>query len=391
MNTPRRIARALAGVLCAGGLGVSAVAPAAESAQLLRPAELRSDRFADAAVLATLPAGTAVEWLGTDTGWVRVRAGSVVGWVRASVLGAVGLPAKARAAAVDGGRLASGNLQLAATGIRSLRTEFRHALIVGVGHYARADAVSLEGVAHDVESARAIARAMRVPDANVRVLYDAQASARAISAELDALAGRVRDSEGAFVYFSGLGARVALAEAGEPACAPALLAHDGTVLGPAWLARRLAPVASAAERLLVMYDASASDAGAGAVTTPNSDTATGGLRAKFAPGSACEDAPRTDTSAPAGLAALLGLPASTTLVVGSSRAGEASLDDPRAGGLATRAWRDCALGVAQDSDRSGSVSAAEIGACAQARLDALPGPQHLVWHGEAEIVPIHAP
>ena len=156
-----------------------------------------------------------------------------------------------------------------------------------------------------------------------------------------------------------------------------------------------------------MYDASASGAPAGAPlgaasgtdagTAANADARRGsgpdasGLRAKFAPDGACADAPRADAAAPAGLAALLGLPASSTLVVGSSRAAEPSFDDPRAGGLATRAWRDCALGVAQDTDRSGSVSAAEIGACAQARLDAGPGAQHLVWHGEAEIVPIHAP
>jgi hypothetical protein len=65
---------------------------------------------------------------------------------------------------------------------------------------------------------------------------------------------------------------------------------------------------------------------------------------------------------------------------------------PDKGGVATQAWRDCISGAAADRDGSGGLSAAEIQACAQGRIDAqlkdVKGflPHHVTVAGNASAV-----
>ena len=56
----------------------------------------------------------------------------------------------------------------------------RSALIVGVSTYASPEITPLAGVPFDIDSARAIARAMGIPDQRMTVLRDAQATKAAI-------------------------------------------------------------------------------------------------------------------------------------------------------------------------------------------------------------------
>ena len=58
----------------------------AESLTVIRPAELKADRFLDAATLQTLQVGQTVESTRTEAGWVQVRVGGQQGWVRAMTL-----------------------------------------------------------------------------------------------------------------------------------------------------------------------------------------------------------------------------------------------------------------------------------------------------------------
>jgi hypothetical protein len=65
----------------------------------------------------------------------------------------------------------------------------------------------------------------------------------------------------------------------------------------------------------------------------------------------------------------MGAVPSNTVFIAASRPDEVSFDDPRSGGLATVAWRDCLLGKAADLDGSGAITVDETTQCAQIGLD----------------------
>ena len=58
----------------------------------------------------------------------------------------------------------------------------RHALIIGIGEYLDQEVPPLKGVKHDLVSARAMAKAMAVPDANIKVISDYEATAERMHA-----------------------------------------------------------------------------------------------------------------------------------------------------------------------------------------------------------------
>ena len=55
--------------------------------------------------------------------------------------------------------------------------------------------------------------------------------------------------------------------------------------------------------------------------------------------------------------------------VAASRPDEVSFDSSTHGGFATASWRDCLLGLTQDLDGSGAITADEVTRCAQAKID----------------------
>jgi hypothetical protein len=55
--------------------------------------------------------------------------------------------------------------------------------------------------------------------------------------------------------------------------------------------------------------------------------------------------------------------------IAAARDSEVSLDQPGKGGVATQAWRDCMSGAARDLDASGGLSAGEVAACAQEKIE----------------------
>ena len=131
----------------------------------------------------------------------------------------------------------------------------RHALIIGIGAYAVAGVPALRGVVHDVASARRMARAMAVPDGQVTVLRDHEATGTRIVAEIEALQSRIAEGDRVFVYFSGHGTRwyeeTNSKHGVAGACNEGLLAADGQVLTSTTLGEALAPLAHRADKLLV--------------------------------------------------------------------------------------------------------------------------------------------
>lgn len=274
----------------------------------------------------------------------------------------------------------------------------RHALVIGIGHYSDPRIPVLRGVERDMASVRQLTRAMAIPDANVSVLRDGQASAERIRAAIRALDAKVRDGDRVFVYYSGHGTRWYDPSIKDDGCTEGLLAADGQALTNVELARALAPMARRADKMMVFYDAcfSGGVAGsAGASTTVRStlrETITPKFTLAGAPAACAKPSNLRTRSLERALEQRHVLPGNVVHVA-ASRPDEVSFDSDLTGGHATAAWRDCMLGEARDSDGSGGVTAAEILACAQAKVDRrLAGypditGQHLVLAGNAAFVP----
>jgi len=102
--------------------------------------------------------------------------------------------------------------------------ESRYALIIGVSEYSDPNVSALTGVASDIRTARSIASSMGIPEANMRVLRDKDATKQNVIAELQALSRRVPAGGRAFIYFSGHGTR--WHDPTLNACAEGLMTYD---------------------------------------------------------------------------------------------------------------------------------------------------------------------
>lgn len=272
----------------------------------------------------------------------------------------------------------------------------RSALIVGVSQYAAPDIPVLAGVRHDIDSARAIARAMAIPQAQTTVLRDAQATKEAILDALQALAASAAEGSRVFVYFSGHGTRWY-----EPAlqhCREGLLAYDRETITDEEIAQRTRRMGAVADKVIVLFDACHSD-GVSANRPRMRAVPLRALTPKFVARSpsdadACSRPSNVVSRGLLGESTRLGALRENFVQITSSRADEVSFDEPGKGGLATQAVRDCLLGRAADLDASGAVSVGEIQQCAQSIVDAKLRPftelrpHHVTVVGNRNIVPV---
>lgn len=343
----------------------------AHAASIARPTDLREDRYLDAAVVARLKAGAQVDILAFEGGWVKVRTKQNSGWVRAMFLKGDGAR-KAQVAALESGR--SNKLQaVSTTGIRSIARASRHALIIGVGEYSRPGISSLKGVKHDIKSAAQIARTMGVAPENITYLRDTDATAQNIRLAFRSMEKRMRQGDRAFVYYSGHGTRWIDTSFDSNACTEGLLATDGQALTNREISRLLMPISRKAEKLMVFYDACHSGGLANQPLRTRSLATSGGqLMPKFSgevSPERCATPSNMKTRSLSGELGRMGAVPSNTVFIAASRPDEVSFDDPRSGGLATVAWRDCLLGKAADLDGSGAITVDETTQCAQIGLD----------------------
>jgi hypothetical protein len=294
-----------------------------------------------------------------------------------------------------------GAVQAAAPAAQAQARASRHALIIAVGEYLNPAIPTLRGIGYDVESATRMAVAMQVPEQNIRVLRDLDATAANIEREIAALNARTQPGDRVFFYFSGHGSRwsePAASGAAGNMCVEALLPTDGAPLTNEHLAGLLKPIADKTDKLFVFYDAchSGGIAGQPLALSRSLASGSGGLRAKFSPAGAPDQCSRpTNIQTRAFTPEALrqgGLP-ENIVQISSSRPDEVSFDDDDGGGIATQAWRDCMLGDSRDLDGSGQVSVAELAACAQGRIDKRFAnstqfkPQHVTLGGNQKFVP----
>ena len=280
----------------------------------------------------------------------------------------------------------------------------RAALIIGIEHYRNpVTAPSLLGVPADMNSAKQIAKAMGIPDKNVTVIQNQQATKRNLMeafkkvSEFGANGGRV------FIYFSGHGSRDY--DHKKKQCYEGLLSYDEELITNEEIASATQKLKDNVDKTIVLFDA----CHAGGVLKTALQTRSAGstpaisLTPKFvAKGSlddvmACRAA--TNNFQTRGLfdqATRLGALQENLVLISSARPDEVAWDEgPGAGGIATQALRDCLLGQARDTNASGAITLEEIRACAQVKMDQkLPGPNpkasNLVIRGNRNLIPVVA-
>lgn len=234
----------------------------------------------------------------------------------------------------------------------------RHALIVVVGNYG-AGLPRLSGAAQDRDNALAIAQRLGIPEAHTTVLYEREASSEAIRSAASELALRTATSDQVLLYFSGLGSQ--RADQDRPGgCEETFLAQDGAHLGHGELASYLLPVAERAEKTLLFFD-----------SCNRSPMQGGALPQRCVPAPAGAACGATAAGRWRGLVTELRkgsvpVPNIAALLAAPSTAGA----EGARGGAFGSALAACIGGGADDSNRSGALSLAEIGACTQGQVDA---------------------
>lgn len=376
--------------LCAAATWVQA-----QSMTVVRPTELKSDRFLDATTLATLSSGEAVDAVRSEAGWVQVKAAGKQGWVRAMALKGAAAEV-AGVARVESGRTGNNNV-MSTTGIRSVPKASRHALIIGVGEYKVSGVMSLKGVPNDIQSAKQMAMAMAIPEDNITFLRDHQATADHIRQAIQDLNARVRPGDRVFVYYSGHGTRWVDPRGNPDHCTEGLLSTDGQAITNTEVGELLSPIANKTDKLMVFYDACHSGGIASQpLRTRSLGASAGQLTPKFVGSLSSEACAKPTNMKTRALSAELGakgiLP-ENIVSIAAARPDEVSFDDAKSGGLATVAWRDCMMGKAKDLDQSGSVSVGEITRCAQDSLNQKLAQypdilgQHMTIGGNKEFIP----
>jgi hypothetical protein len=289
---------------------------------------------------------------------------------------------------------------LASMGVLSaIAAENRTALIIGLSAFADPGVPVLTGVPYDIESAKKIALKMGIPEANIKILRDSQATKKNILRELSLLGESTDEGARSFVYFSGHGTRYKDDSAG--GCVEGLLSYDQFAITNQEFAKATQKLAGKADKSIVMIDACHSQG----VAPPKVGTRSLGdisftpkffLDAKSAP-NACSQPSNQRTRGLVGEATKLGALQENFIQITSSRADEVSFDEPGKGGIATQALRDCMLGDAKDLNKSGAVSLDEIQQCAQEsvnkKLQNAVGvtPHHVTVSGARNLVPVIAP
>ncbi|MDD4930373.1 MAG: caspase family protein [Gallionella sp.] len=262
-----------------------------------------------------------------------------------------------------------------------------YALLMFVGDY-QGGIPKLEGVKHDVPTARSIAHRMGVRDENMQVLQNRELTLEGMQNAFDELDRRVTSGDKVFIYYSGHGGRQYLREP-EERCAESLITVNGAGFTDVELEYRLQKLSGRAQKVIAMLDSCHS----GGVTTR------GMRKARFTPKywskggqDACVQPSNLLTRSITRAARAMGAGGNNYVYIAASKNDEVSLDEPDKGGFATLAWAECMSGEAQDTDGSGGLTAEEIRVCAQQKIEAKTRgmddvlPQHISIVGNPNLV-----
>ena len=267
---------------------------------------------------------------------------------------------------LDDGRSGRGNL-IATTGIRGFSKPpavAAHALIMTIGDY-QGNIPKLKGVPYDTATATDIARRLGVPPANIHALRDEQLTLEGMRKAFDDLESRLGGDDQVFIYYSGHGGRQLVQEEGGERCAESLISVDGQPFTDAEMEDRLKRLSAKTQKVIVFLDACHS----GGVTTRSVSAAPPLFAPKsYNAGQSCVK-PTNILTRSIAAPKPAGSGGANFVHIAAAKDSEVSLDQPGRGGVASQAWLACLAGAAKDTDGSGGLSAAEIQACAQERID----------------------
>ena len=216
----------------------------------------------------------------------------------------------------------------------------------------------------DAANASRIAALMGVPDANTRYLAGEALTLDGLRQALADLDGRVGEHDRVFIHISADGAQ----PRGGRACGDALLTTDRQLFTASELHRHLLHLAARTDKVFVVIDAGRGEERAAVPGQRNRFTR------QIPPDAVCT-AETFDRS---------GLPANVQiLLVGHQRA---AFEDEH-GGLATQALRACFEGQAPAPGDPGLADGDALRACAQTRLDRMPGRQRMAVAGNPALIP----
>ena len=315
---------------------------------------------------------------------IATALGATLGWAHAADLKTDKSPATkplggAALLKLDDGRSGRGNL-IATTGIRGFSkppSATAHALIMTIGDY-QGNIPKLKGVPYDSATATKIAQRMGVPAANIQTLKDGDLTLEGMRKALDELEAKLGGNDQVFIYYSGHGGRQLVQEDGNERCAESLITVDGQGFTDAEMERRLKRFSDKAQKTIVFLDACHS----GGVTTRSVGTVNAAFAPKSytPPGVSCNK-PTNVLTRSISQPKPPGSGGANFVYIAAARDSEVSLDQPGRGGVASQAWLACMSGAAKDIDGSGGLSAEEIQACAQDRIEKqLKGAQGFLPH-----------
>jgi len=268
----------------------------------------------------------------------------------------------------------------------------RSALIIGIGHY-NGPAADLKGVPADIEMAKEIAKAMDIPDKNITVMRDQEATKKNVLEVMKSFSNKAADGGRVFIYFSGHGTRYYNPFINN--CVEGLLTYDYEVISNAELAQATKNLNNSVDKSILLVDTCHS--GGVLNTTKTRSVLNPNLVAKFA----SKDKTGEDVCTPVNYKTrslfdetkALGALQENVVFISSARPDEVSWDQPGLGGVATQALKQCLLGNAKDLDNSGAVSLEEVRQCAQSIMDQkIPGPiqvaSHVTIRGNRNLIPV---
>lgn len=338
--------------------------------QTIQATELRGDRFRDASVLQRLSSGESLKVLRYSGAWAEVEVRGQKGWVLSDALKNRSASASSGLLGVSAGR--AGKDMVITTGIRGYKRPASgqiHALIMGAGQYQVQGISQLKGIPQDMKSAAEIADRLGVPPANMTILQDGDLTLEGFRKSFEDLHARVKPGDDVFIYFSGHGGRQSIGDGGGSRCAESFITIDGKAFLDRELQENLEKLSQTATKIIVFADACHSG---GAAT--RSIAAKGELVPKNAslPASgaaACSIPVNVVTRSIQSKSATPGSGGKNFVYIAAAREDEVAFDSAKAGGVATQAWLACLRGEAEDSDRSGALTARELVECAQKRVN----------------------
>jgi hypothetical protein len=360
--------------------------------QIIQATELRGDRFTDASVLRRLSSGESLKVLRYSGAWAEVEVRGERGWVLSDALKNRSASASSGLLGVSAGR--AGRDMVITTGIRGYKRPASgqiHALIMGAGQYQVQGISQLKGIPQDMKSAAEIADRLGVPPANMTILQDGDLTLEGFRKSFEELHARVKPGDDVFIYFSGHGGRQSIGDEGGSRCAESFITIDGKAFLDQELQSNLERLSQTATKIIVFADAchaggaaTRSIAAKGELVPKNATLPASGAAACSIPVNVVKRSIQSKSATP-------GSGGRNFVYIAAAREDEVAFDSAKTGGVATQAWLACLRGEAEDSDRSGALTARELVECAQkrvnkslARFDGI-RPHHITIIGNSEM------